>query len=49
MKVENPLEVNKLNKKGFRPMKIDNEGMLKKYIVNSDVKVTNPLHRGVLI
>lgn len=49
IKVENPLEVNRLNKKGFKPMKIEYEGMLKKYIVNSDVKVINPLHRPTLI
>jgi len=49
IKVENPLEINKLNKKKFEPMKIEDKGTLRKYIVNKDVKVTNPLHQQVLI
>jgi len=30
-------------------MKIEDKGTLRKYIVNKDVKVTNPLHQQVLI
>ena len=45
----NPLEINRLNKKRFEPMRIVNDGIFKQYIVNSDIRTSNPLHQSTLI